>query len=99
MWGFFPDTSPPRVARINKNTAAQSLQIDLPPAFFANVNAWAFAHWGGDYFIFFKSQSDVASSIWKVSGGDGSLTQVVANSGHVITGAGVSTCAPTNSGP
>jgi hypothetical protein len=63
------------------------------------VNAWAFAHWGGDFFIFFKSDFDVASSIWKVSGANGQLTQEVVNTGHVITGAGVSTCAPTNSGP
>jgi hypothetical protein len=99
LWGFFPQTTPPRVARIDKTNASQSLKIDLPSQFFANVNAWAFAHWGGDFFIFFKSDFDVASSIWKVSGANGQLTQEVVNTGHVITGAGVSTCAPTNSGP
>ena len=97
LWGFFPSTSPPKVARIDKTNATQSLDIALPSQFFSNVQAWAFAHWGGDYYIFFKSQFEAVSSIWRVDGNTGDLTQVVANTGHVITGAGVSTCAPTTS--
>jgi hypothetical protein len=98
LWGFFPQTSPPRIARINKTNASQSMKIDLPSQFFANVQAWAFAHWGGDYYIFFKSDFDLSSSIWRVAGGSGLLTQELATTGHMITGAGVSTCAPTGNG-
>lgn len=95
LWGFFPKTSPPRIARIDKNNANQFQAITLPANLFADVQAWAFAYWGGDFYIFFKSNSSPASGIWKVAAGSGQVTTAVPSTGHVITGAGVSTCAPT----
>ena len=94
LWGFFAQASPPRIARIDKNTAAQSATLTLPPALFADVQAWAFAYWGGNFYIFFKSTFGQSSGIWRVLP-TGDVVTEVASTGHVITGAGVSTCAPT----
>jgi len=93
LWGFFPHTFPPRIARIDKMTAAQTLQIDLPANLFNDVQAWAFANWGGDFYIFFKSYAAGSSGIWRVTDAGDVVTEV-ADTGYVITGAGVSTCAP-----
>ncbi len=93
LWGFFPHTFPPRIARIDKMTAAQTLKIDLPANMFADVQAWAFANWGGDFYIFFKSTSEDSSGIWRVMD-TGEVVTEVEDTGYVITGAGVSTCAP-----
>ena len=95
LWGFFPKMSPPRIAQINKGNASLLQSVLLPANLFANVQAWAFAYWGGDFYIFFKSSMDSASGIWRVSPGSGQVTTEVPNTGYVITGAGVSTCAPT----
>jgi len=95
LWGFFAQKSPPQVARIDKLNAAQFQAIELPAPMFANVQAWASAFWGGDFYIFFKSDWDPASGVWRLNAATGELTQELPNSGHVITGAGVSTCAPT----
>lgn len=94
LWGFFAQASPPRIARIDKTTAAQSQTINLPAQLFANVQAWAFAYWGGSFYIFFKSNFAGSSGIWRVLP-DGQVVTEVGATGHVITGAGVSTCAPT----
>ena len=93
LWGFFPHTEPAHIARIDKMTAAQTTKIDLPGGLFSNVQAWAFANWGGDFFIFFKSYAQGSSGIWRVME-DGQVVTEVADTGYVITGAGVSTCAP-----
>jgi len=32
------------------------------------VQAWAFAWWGGDLYLFFKSGKDLSSAVWKLTG-------------------------------
>ena len=56
--------------------------------------SWAFAHWGGDFYLFFKGEAGFASGAWHLDGITGITSEVVPNLGHTITGAGVSTCAP-----
>jgi hypothetical protein len=93
LWGFFAMSTPSHVSRINKATAALEKTWYLP----ANLQmpqSWAFAHWGGDFYLFFKGEGQATSSAWHVSGLTGATTEVVPNMGHTITGAGVSTCAP-----
>lgn len=93
LWGFFPDTSPPLVARINKTDGSldhiYELTIDT-----ASTLAWAFAFWGGDFWIFLQAGLDPSTNIWKLEGDDGSVTEAMHNIGWRIVGAGVSTCAP-----
>jgi hypothetical protein len=98
LWGFFPHTSPPRVAHIDKEKATLLEQFLLPADLFDGVEAWAFAHWGGDFYIFFKSYFLGSSGIWKVAGGSGELSTAIESTGYKITGAGVSTCAPIGPG-
>jgi hypothetical protein len=94
LWGFFPGTSPPRVARISRTDG--SLDSIFPiTTIDGDPNAWAFAFWGGDFWLFYKSQDDPSTRVFKLESDDGSVTEVLSNTGRYIVGAGVSTCAPT----
>jgi hypothetical protein len=93
LWGFFPNGS--LVAQVDKGTAALSNRINLPPGVISNARAWAFATWGGDFYLFFASQTDLSSSVYRV-GKDGSFENTIADIGWNITGAGVSVCAPAS---
>jgi len=94
LWGFFAMSSPSHVSRINKQTAALEKTWPLPNNL-QSPEAWAFAHWGGDFYLFFKAQGNVASGAFHLDGLTGVTTEVMPNLGHTITGAGVSICAPT----
>ena len=93
LWGFFAMSSPSHVSRINKQTAALEKTWPLPNNL-QSPEAWAFAHWGGDFYLFFKSQGSFASGAYHLDGLTGVTTEVMPNLGHTITGAGVSICAP-----
>jgi hypothetical protein len=93
LWGFFPDTSPPTVQRIDKTSGAVDHTYDLPIDTTGTL-AWAFAYWNGDFWIFLKAGADASSNIWKLESDDGSVTEAVHATGSSIVGAGVSTCAP-----
>jgi hypothetical protein len=55
-------------------------------------SGWAFAHWGGDFWLFTAPQG--SSQVTKYSFDGDTSTTVKQNLGFVIVGAGVSTCAP-----
>ena len=93
LWGFFAMSSPSHVSRINKQTSALEKTWPLPNNL-QGPEAWAFAHWGGDFYLFFKAQGGFASGVFHLDGLTGATTEVVPNLGHTITGAGVSICAP-----
>jgi hypothetical protein len=92
LWAFFPNGS--RVAQLDKTTAGLSNQIDLPANVISDARAWAFAFWGGDFYLFFAGQWDSSSSVYRVKK-DGTFETWMSNTGWNITGAGVSSCAPT----
>lgn len=82
----------PLVAEIGKEDAkilSTATQATLPN----QINAWAFAHWGGSLYLFHASGAGANSKVSKYTPG-GSTNVVVANSKYRIVGAGVSTCAP-----
>lgn len=56
-------------------------------------SGWAFAYWGGDFFLFTDPDGAQASRVTRFRPSDNS-TSVVANLGTLVVGAGVSTCAP-----
>jgi hypothetical protein len=96
LWAFMPQTYPPSVAQIDKQTGAALKTFDLPqlPSALGSRLAWAFAFWGGDYYLFYYSSStDSSTNVWRLKT-DGTLTKYIANTGLTIVGAGVSTCAP-----
>lgn len=92
LWGFFASSA--LVARIDKQTGALSNKLPLDAALFQNTDAWAFAYWGGNFYIFDKRDDQSSSSVYRLTPA-GVLDTVVSDSGWTITGAGVSSCAPT----
>jgi hypothetical protein len=94
LWGFFPaDTGTPKVAMIDKTSGAFGTTYMLGQLA-GTPQAWAFAHYGGDYYVFLMRESDNSTGVYKVSGTDGTMTTLIGDSGKTIVGAGVSTCAP-----
>ena len=80
---------------INVKTGKTSNSINIPSAAMQNVQAWAFARWGGSFYLFFKSQTDPSSAVFKADS-PGTVKKVIATTGYSIVGAGVSSCAPTS---
>ena len=98
LWAFFPGGGRPRVSRISRTDGSEGTSYSVT-GIDGQPNAWAFAAWGGDFYLFYKSQTDPSSRVFKVETDDGSVTEVEQNSGYYIVGAGVSTCAPTTEIP
>jgi hypothetical protein len=96
LWGFFPGTDPPRIAEIDR-TSGRSMPtaFDLSDLGGDPPGAWAFAAWGGDFYVFLRGSGAQASSVYQVRKSDGHLTRIVDDADRNIVGAGVSTCAPT----
>ncbi|MCA9590689.1 MAG: hypothetical protein KC657_35560, partial [Myxococcales bacterium] len=55
--------------------------------------AFAFAHWGGDFWLFTAPQGK--SQVTRLKYDDGTVETVKTDVGFEVVGAGVSTCAPT----
>lgn len=98
LWGFFPDSSPMSVRQLDKTTGGTLRTIDVSavdPSGFGVASAWAFAFWGGRFYIFYQGLLDSSTGIWRVTPDAGTVEPVRTNIGYRIVGAGVSTCAPT----
>ena len=95
LYGFFPNASPPAIAKIDKSNAQILKSWPLPAQAFSNTEAWAFAQWGGLLWLFFKSYDAPSSSVWTLDPQTGKSALVVASTGYKIVGAGVSSCAPS----
>jgi len=96
LFGYFPGTSA-FVAEINKSTGAFVQEWPVPDV--GVVTAWAFAHWGGRFYIFVTAAAPGAleekSMVLRLDPSDGSVDTVVEDMPYRVVGAGVSTCAPT----
>jgi hypothetical protein len=95
LWGFYPDTSPPKVARLNKTTGAEELTYPLA-TLQGQPAAWAFAFWGGDFWLFLMRVDDTDTTVYRVNGSTGAMSEALTHTGRSIVGAGVSTCAPVD---
>ncbi len=95
LFAFFVDQSSDAssVAEIDKATGHVLSNVDQS---LGAINAWAFAHWGGSFYLFHGDSGP--SKVTKYTPGKGS-TLVVKDAGYRIVGAGVSTCAPTKPPP
>jgi hypothetical protein len=93
LWAFFPDASTPRVSELDKQTASEGKSYPIPQAM-GTEDGYAFAFWGGDFWVFLKKDTDAATVLYHVRGSDGAVTTWPL-AGRWIIGAGVSTCAPT----
>ena len=94
LWGFFPSTDSVAVTQIDKTNGALGTSLSLP-TLLGSPRSWAFAFWGGSFWIFFARQSDPSTSVYRLDRTTGQVAKVVSGSGRQIVGAGVSSCAPT----
>ncbi len=97
LYGYFPDTSNTRVVQIDPATGAEGQSWSLP-ALSGSVNAWAFAHWGGRFYIFVTVGGN-SQILMLDPTNNGAVTTIAQNLKYTIVGAGVSTCAPTTVPP
>ncbi len=98
LWGFFPDADPMAVRQMDKTTGATIREFDvsaIDTGFFPVPSAWAFAFWGGRYYIFYMGAFDTSTGIYRLTPDTGAVEPVMIDIGFRIVGAGVSTCAPT----
>jgi hypothetical protein len=79
------------VAQIDKTNAHVLDDVPLPGV--QQGRGWAFAFWGGDFWLFTDPKSEGASTVTRYRPGDHTIKNV-AKYKTLIVGAGVSTCAP-----
>ena len=79
------------VAELDKATGKIVAEAVLPTV--DQGTAWAFAFWGGDFYLFVAPGNNTQVIRYRPS--DGSIANVATFDGGRITGAGVSTCAPS----
>lgn len=89
LYAFIPNGG--RIARLDKTTGAIQ-EIYRPDVVVGS--AWAFAQWGGDFWLFTASGGPT-SSVTRYSPSTDTAEVVIPDTGMTIVGAGVSTCAPT----
>lgn len=96
LFGFFAAATPPSVRKIDLQTGKTTAKVwPLPADALSSVTAWAFAQWGGTFYLFVKDVLADSSDIWLLDAATGKLTVLQENIGYTVTGAGVSSCAPT----
>lgn len=92
LWGFFASAANgPVVARVDTNTGALTTTFDASAV--GAPESWAFAFWGGEFYIFSMQYNEPSTTVYQVSA-TGQISVYMANTGMTIVGAGVSTCAP-----
>ena len=94
LWSFVPGMTP-AVRRLNKDTAAAEVTIPINAVPAEEGRNWAFAFWGGRFYVFLHQGDDPSTNVYRVDPTDQSSEKVLDDTGFLIVGAGVSTCAPT----
>ena len=94
LWGFFPGASGARVEKLNKANGMATQTYNLN-TLAGEPAAWAFAFWGGDFWVFLMRSTETSTNVYQISGSTGMVLSTTAAPGKTIVGAGVSTCAPT----
>ena len=89
LYAFAVDSG--RVVQLDKTTG--SILKTYRTAAVVDNASWAFAQWGGDFWLFTGQSS---SSVTRYSPTTDTSTVVVADTGLLIVGAGSSTCAPVS---
>jgi hypothetical protein len=96
LYGYYPGMST-FIARMNQATAQTEQSWVLPPLDYT-VIAWAFAHWGGRFYVFVTTEDVFTGAqtreVYLLDPMTGDASLLLPNIPYVIVGAGVSTCAP-----
>ena len=97
LWAYFPGSMDTFVARMDKTTGMPASRSPMPPLD-GSVRAWAFAHWGGRFYLFVTTLDFMTgrnnSRVFRFTPDDGRVEEILSNLPYNIVGAGVSTCAP-----
>jgi hypothetical protein len=93
LFGFFPgggdDGFVQEIDRSTGSLIGKPMPVGSPRG---TVGGWAFAHWGGKFYVFITI--DDRSMVYEIDHKTGQSKRVVDDAGAHIVGAGVSTCAP-----
>jgi hypothetical protein len=93
LWGFMPDAANARVVKFDKTTGAIVTNY-MQPTLAGTNTGYAFAHWGGDFWVFLIKNAEPSTTVYQVDGTTGVIESMTPTTGRTIVGAGVSTCAP-----
>lgn len=103
LYGFFPNLS--QVAYVQEINKADGSPVGMTwnlgtTGLGANINDWAFAQWGGTFYIFVTTSDSTGnnrnSTVRTIDRTTGTYSTILQNLPYYIDGAGVSTCAPTS---
>ncbi|MCP4807888.1 MAG: hypothetical protein GY913_24760 [Proteobacteria bacterium] len=95
LWAMLPLESPAALARIDKSDGSEVERLKLPgfPDPYG-IDTFAFATWGGEFFLFVREYGmGQSTDVYRVAA-DGNMTKAKTDIGFDVVGAGVSTCAP-----
>lgn len=95
LWAFLPLESPAQLIELDKEDGARLNTLRLPrfPAA-SDIDTFAFAGWGGSFYLFVRVYGmGESTDVYQVHG-DGDMELVLEDVGFDVVGAGVSTCAP-----
>ena len=95
LWGFFPNASGARIEKINKASGGSAGTTYNLSSLAGEPLAWAFAFWGGDFWVFLMKGTESSTTVYQVDSATGTVKGTTPAPGRTIVGAGVSTCAPT----
>lgn len=90
LFAFFND-APVRVGEVNRTTGKLLGAKNVSGVTVGS--GWAFAHWGGDFWLF--TAPFLGSQVTQYDYAKGTAKTVLSGLSYTIVGAGVSTCAPT----
>ena len=93
LYAFSPGQYEQHITEIDKESGQVLVNYNLPGAG-GYVSAWAFAHWGG-FFFMMETVSGV-NKIFKYDIETRQVTLFMDNTRYRVVGAGVSTCAPVS---
>jgi len=95
VYAYYPGTTTALVVKLDRDTAAADDSWDVP-TIQGSPQAWAFAHWGGRFYIFVTEQGTGTpnSKVYRLDPATGETPLLLEHLPSYIVGAGVSTCAP-----
>lgn len=102
LYAYYPGSFSTYIAEIDVATGAErpGRNFALPPVVGDYVSAWAFAHWGGRFYVFVTTDNlegtATNSQVFRLDPATGDTASLLANLPYTIVGAGVSTCAPVS---
>ena len=93
--GFYPGMATAFVQQVSKTTgAAVGQQYSFPGGLGSPLDAWAFAQWGGSFFVF--ATVNGTSTLRVIDPSTAQITTALPTVPYVSVAAGVSTCAPSS---